>query len=101
MPVFLDHLPGTTIEVFGAIFILRKRITPVAEAAFSELHDIPFMNKGDTGLLLLKCEIEGGADQSLRTLLRDRLNADTCRFREADLLEKLGERFLHVLQEFL
>src|SRR5690606_41337578 len=96
MPVFLDHLPGTTIEVFGAILILRKRITPVAEAAFSELHDIPCMNKGDTGLLLLKCEIEGGADQSLRTLVRYRLNAGTGRFGESDLPGKLGERFREV-----
>ena len=59
-------------------------VAPVAEAALGELHDVALVHQRHARLLLGDGVLDGGADQPLGALLRDRLDADGAGGRKAD-----------------
>ena len=62
-------------------------VAPVAEGALRELHDVALVHEGQALALELERVAQGRAHQALRPLLRDGLDPDGARLREADLLD--------------
>ena len=56
--------------------VLHQLVAPLHEGALGELLDVALVDQGDRLALVLERVDDGGADQSLRALLRDRLDTD-------------------------
>ena len=55
----------------------HELVAPVAKRAFGELLDVPLVHERDTRAIVLDGVLDRGADQTLGTRLRDRLDADS------------------------
>src|SRR5690606_35803748 len=64
----------------------RERVSPVAEGALGELHDVALVNERHALSPVRERVLDRRADEPLRSFLRDGLDADSGRLREADLL---------------
>src|SRR5438552_4728437 len=66
---------------------LGQRVAPLHEHAFGVLLNVALVDEGDVLAVVLDGIADGGADETLRALLRHRLDADGGRVREADLVD--------------
>ncbi len=94
----LPLVPGVGL---GGELALGERVAPVAERAFRELHDVALVHDRDALALVDDGVLDRGAEEALGAFLRDGLDADARRVREADLAVELREGFLEQLLELL
>src|SRR5688572_4623766 len=68
--------PGTSIELHGAELAPGKVISPIAEAAFRELHDVAFVHERHALALVGDGVLQGRSDQTLAALSRHGLDPE-------------------------
>src|SRR5882724_5055907 len=68
--------PRATVDLDRAEEVLRDIITPVAEPALGELHDVALVDNRDALALLLDGVADGGVHQPFRAEITYRLDAD-------------------------
>ena len=94
--VFHHRDPGVVLAVrqdpalplahrFSAELAGGEGVTPVAERALGELHDVALVDQGDAPAALIERVADRRADQPFGALAADRLDADPGGLREADL----------------
>src|SRR5262249_54582672 len=70
-----------------AVVAGREGVTPVAEGALGELHDVALVDERDAPAAVAERVLDRGARQPLGPLPADRLHPDATRLGEADLLD--------------
>src|SRR5204862_3313014 len=85
-----EDLPGGRLAAavvpadgLAGVLLLDEGVAPVAEGALGELHDVALVHERDALALVLDGVVEGGANEALTALARDRLDADARRRGEA------------------
>ena len=81
----LEREPWAAVDRLGAELPRRKRVSPVAEAAFGELHDVALVHERDRVAPVVQRVANRLADEALGALARHRLDADAGRLGEPDL----------------
>ena len=95
----LELAPRALVDQRRAVLALRQLVAPVAESALGELLDVALVNERHRLAVIRNRIVERRLHETLRTLDRDRLDADRRRLREADLLDAhlAQEKRLHLL----
>ena len=83
----------------GAELPLRHLVSPVAERALGELHDVALVHEGHALAAVVDGIADGGPGQALGAFARDGLDADAGGLREPDLVVGGGERLPEQLEE--
>ncbi len=68
-----------------AVLAGGQRVSPLAERALGELHDVALVDERDAFARVAQRVLDGRARQSLRSLARDRLDADAAGLGKPDL----------------
>src|SRR5690606_29286874 len=79
-----ETAPRTAVQVGGAEFLARHLVTPLAERAFGELHDVALVHQRHRYAVVVNRVADRLAHQTLRTLLGYRLDADPGAIGKAD-----------------
>ena len=99
--IFFDDLPRAAVEVGRAVFLPGQCVTPVAERALGELHDVALVHEGDAVAVVGDGVLDGRPHDALGALLGHRLDADADGVGETDFLgalrECLGEELLELV----
>src|SRR5207247_9451180 len=82
----LEAVPSTAVERLSRELALRELISPVAKPTFGELLDIALVHQRHRLAPVVDGVLVRLADEALRALDGDRLDADRRRLGEADLL---------------
>ena len=97
----LDRPPRSVADHFSPEFLCHQFVAPAAERPLGVLHDVALVHQGDRGAVVVNRVADGLADQSGRTFLGHRFDADPGTLRKPDAVDRhllLQERdqFLHL-----
>src|SRR6056297_2247912 len=80
-----EGVPGPAVFRLRAEFLAGHFITPLAEGALGELHDVALVHQGHRTEVVVDAVVDGLAHEAFRALPGDRLDADAGTRRETDL----------------
>ena len=71
-----DFAPRAAVDLFRAEILFRDFVTPIAESAFGELHDVALVHQGHAFALVLDRVTDRAVDQPNAARAANRFDAD-------------------------